>query len=169
MRRPLIVMTPKSLLRARQARSPVEELVEGSWREVLDDVAVEPEAVERLVLCSGKVAYDAMARRDRIVEAGGAPIAVARVEQLYPWPEQQISDLLGSYPGASEVVWLQDEPENMGSWLFVHGRLHRLFGAQYELRHVSRDPAGSPATGSSAIHQLEHEDLLERSVGPLPG
>jgi 2-oxoglutarate dehydrogenase E1 component len=168
-RRPLIVLTPKSLLRARQARSPIEQLAEGRWREVLDDDAVDRAAVERVVLCSGKVAYDAMARRDRIVEAGGAPIAVTRVEQLYPWPEQQITDLLAAYPGASEVIWLQEEPENMGAWSFVHGRLHRLVGTRYKLRHVSRDPAGSPATGSSAIHQLENEDLLERSVGALRG
>jgi len=167
-RRPLVVMTPKSLLRARQARSPVDQLVEGRWREVLDD-GVDRAAVRRVVLCSGKVAYEAMARRDRIVEAGGAPIAVARVEQLYPWPEQQISDLLNGYQGAAEVVWLQEEPENMGAWSFVHGRLHRLLQGRYTLRHVSRDPAGSPATGSIAIHQLEHEDLLERSIGAALG
>ena len=164
-RRPLVVMTPKSLLRARQARSPVGDLVQGAWREVLDDVAVDREQVRRLVLCSGKVAYDAIARRDRIVEAGGAPMAVVRVEQLYPWPGEQISALLESYPAAAEVVWLQEEPENMGAWLFVHGRLHRLVGSRYQLRHVSRAQSGSPATGSGAIHQLEHEDLLERSLG----
>jgi 2-oxoglutarate dehydrogenase E1 component len=96
-------------------------------------------------------------------------VAVVRVEQLYPWPEDQISDLLASYPAANEVVWLQEEPENMGAWSFVHGRLHRLLGTRYQLRHVSRPQSGSPATGSSAIHQLEHEDILERSVGPLPG
>jgi 2-oxoglutarate dehydrogenase E1 component len=129
---------------------------------------VDRAAVKRVVLCSGKIAYDAMARRDRIVEGGGQPIAVARVEQLYPWPEQQISELLSAYPGAAEVVWLQEEPENMGAWLFVHGRLHRLLASDYKLSHVSRDPSGSPATGSSAIHLLEHEDLLERSVGPVP-
>jgi 2-oxoglutarate dehydrogenase E1 component len=168
-RRPLVVMTPKSLLRARQARSAISELVHGSWREVLDDDGLDRQAVERLILCSGKVAYDAMARRDRIVEAGGAPVAVARVEQLYPWPEQRIGDLLAAYPDLTEVVWLQEEPENMGAWSFVHGRLHRLAGTRYQLRHVSRAQSGSPATGSSAIHQLEHEDLLERSVGSVPG
>ncbi|MGO9877968.1 MAG: multifunctional oxoglutarate decarboxylase/oxoglutarate dehydrogenase thiamine pyrophosphate-binding subunit/dihydrolipoyllysine-residue succinyltransferase subunit [Acidimicrobiales bacterium] len=168
-RRPLVVMTPKSLLRARQARSLVGELVAGSWREVLDDEAVAHEQVRRLVLCSGKVAYDAMARRDRLAEGEAEPVAVVRVEQLYPWPEDQISDLLASYPAANEVVWLQEEPENMGAWSFVHGRLHRLLGTRYQLRHVSRPQSGSPATGSSAIHQLEHEDILERSVGPLPG
>jgi 2-oxoglutarate dehydrogenase E1 component len=87
------------------------------------------------------------------------------VEQLYPWPEKQISALLEAYPALAEVVWLQEEPENMGAWNFVHGRLHRLFSSRYQLRHVSRSQSGSPATGSSAIHQLEHEDLLERSMG----
>jgi 2-oxoglutarate decarboxylase len=168
-RRPLIVMTPKSLLRARQARSSIEQLVAGSWNEVLDDEGVDRAAVERVVLCSGKVAYEAMTRRDRIVDAGGAPIAVTRVEQLYPWPDRQLSEMLSAYPGAAEVIWLQEEPENMGAWTFVHGRLHKLLGARYKLKHVSRDPSGSPATGSSAIHQLETEDLLARSIGPLPG
>ncbi|MGA3351927.1 MAG: multifunctional oxoglutarate decarboxylase/oxoglutarate dehydrogenase thiamine pyrophosphate-binding subunit/dihydrolipoyllysine-residue succinyltransferase subunit [Acidimicrobiales bacterium] len=167
-RRPLVVMTPKSLLRARQARSMVADLVGGAWREVLDDESVDRDQVRRVVLCSGKVAYEAMARRDRIVEAGGTPIAVARVEQLYPWPGQQISALVEGYPGATEVVWLQEEPENMGAWNFVHGRLHKLAASRFQLRHVSRAQSGSPATGSSAIHQLEHEDLLERSVGSLP-
>jgi 2-oxoglutarate dehydrogenase E1 component len=168
-RRPLVVMTPKSLLRARQARSAISELVDGAWHEVLDDEGVERGKVQRLILCSGKVAYDATARRDRIVEAGGTPIAVARVEQLYPWPDQQIADLLAAYPVVNEVVWLQEEPENMGAWSFVHGRLHRLMGTRYQLRHVSRGQSGSPATGSGAIHQLENEDLLERSVGGVPG
>jgi 2-oxoglutarate decarboxylase len=120
------------------------------------------------VLCSGKVAYEAIARRDLLIEAGAAPVAVARVEQLYPWPEEEITDLLAGYANATEVVWLQEEPENMGAWSFAHGRLHRLLGGRYTLEHVSRDPAGSPATGSSAIHLLEHEDLLTRAVGPLP-
>jgi len=167
-RRPLIVMTPKSLLRSRQARSFVDELAGGAWREVLDDEKVDREAVKRLVLCSGKVAYDAIARRDELAAAASAPIAVARVEQLYPWPEQQISAVLAAYPVLDEVVWLQEEPENMGAWLFAHERLHRLLGSSYQLRHVSRDPSGSPATGSAAIHQLENEDLLERSVGRVP-
>ena len=167
-RRPLVVMTPKSLLRARQARSVVGDLARGNWREVLDDESVDTDQVRRIVLCSGKVAYDAMVRRDRIIEAGGAPIAVARVEQLYPWPGEQIAELLARYRVAAEVVWLQEEPENMGAWMFVHGRLHRLLGSRYQLQHVSRAQSGSPATGSGAIHQLEQEDLLERALGGVP-
>ena len=168
-RRPLVVMTPKSLLRARQARSPVAEFVEGGWREVLDDGEAARPRVGRVVLCSGKVAYDAMARRDLVGAATGESVAVVRVEQLYPWPAQQIAEVLAGYPQASEVVWLQEEPENMGAWSFAHGRLHAILGTRYQLRHVSRAQSGSPATGSAAIHQLEHEDLLERSVGSVPG
>jgi 2-oxoglutarate dehydrogenase E1 component len=171
-RRPLIVMTPKSLLRARVARSSIEDLVTGAWQEVIDDPAhtsstTEGE-VERVVLCSGKIAFDAIERRDGIVAAGGAaPTAIVRVEQLYPWPASKISAILDRYSGASEVVWLQEEPENMGGSSFVHGRLQRLLREGLSVRDVSRTESGSPATGSHLIHQLEHEDLLARAVGGL--
>ncbi|HET9091545.1 MAG TPA: multifunctional oxoglutarate decarboxylase/oxoglutarate dehydrogenase thiamine pyrophosphate-binding subunit/dihydrolipoyllysine-residue succinyltransferase subunit, partial [Acidimicrobiales bacterium] len=167
MRRPLVVMTPKSLLRARQARSPIDELAGGRFQEVLDDPgALDAAAVRRVVLCSGKVAYDALARRDEILGAGGEPIAVVRVEQLHPWPEAEITAVLGRYPSLEEVVFLQEEPENMGAWSYVHGRLHAMLRDQVELTHVSRPVSGSPATGSALIHGLEAADLLERSVGP---
>ena len=122
----------------------------------------------RVVLCSGKVAFDAMARRDELGTGtggagGGRAVAVVRVEQLYPWPEQQLADVLERYPAADEVVWLQEEPENMGAWSFVHGRLHRILRQRFELTHVSRPESASPATGSAALHQLEHEDLLQRA------
>jgi 2-oxoglutarate decarboxylase len=170
-RRPLVVMTPKSILRARTSRSPRSDLVEGSWQEVLDDPrldAAAAEAVGRVVLCSGKIGYDAMERRDELMAAGSTRgrCAVVRVEQLYPWPEERIQAVLDRYPESTEVVWLQDEPENMGAWSFVHGRLHRLLRDRRTLRHVSRSEAGSPATGSHLIHSLEHEDLLDRAVGP---
>src|SRR5207302_4228583 len=163
-RKPLVVFTPKSLLRARASRSKVEDLTSGSFEEVLDDPHVsDPESVRRVALCSGKIAFDAMARRDELK----APVAIVRVEQLYPWPEGQIADLLARYERASEVVWLQEEPENMGAWSFVHGRLHRLLRDDYTLRHVSRVEAGSPATGSAAMHQLESKDLLARALEPF--
>ncbi len=168
-RRPLIVFTPKSLLRARQARSPMAAFTGGSFAQVLDDPATardgfDPAAVTRMVLCTGKVAYDALGRRDELGEAG-AGVVVVRVEQLYPWPEATIEDLLDRYPMAREVVWLQEEPENMGAWNFVHGRLHRLLRDTHTLRHVSRAESASPATGSTALHRLELDDLLRRAVG----
>jgi 2-oxoglutarate dehydrogenase E1 component len=190
--RPLVALTPKSLLRARAARSPASDLEHGVFQVVLDDPAtsssgssvsartgsdpassgampvLDPSRVERVVLCSGKVAYEAMARRDRRQSGSDEPTAaVVRVEQLYPWPEEQLEVVLARYPSASEVVWLQEEPENMGPWTFVHGRLHRLLRDDYVLRHASRAESASPATGSAAIHQLETDDLLERAFGSL--
>ena len=159
-REPLVVLTPKSLLRARQARSRVQELTGGSFREVLDDPAVDAASVRRVVLCSGKVAAEATAWRDD----NHLPVAIVRVEQLYPWPEDQVAEALARYESAGEVVWLQEEPENMGAWSFVHGRLHRLLREDFVLRHVSRYESASPATGSAALHKLEQQDLLERAL-----
>jgi 2-oxoglutarate dehydrogenase E1 component len=183
-RQPLVVFTPKSLLRARQSRSPIDELTVGSFVEVIEDPAtdrslhretappVDPEAVRRVLLCSGKVAFDAMARRDALMSGEpGLPVpgvdpsgvAVVRVEQLYPWPEEALASVLGRYPNADQVVWVQEEPENMGAWSFAHGRLHRLLRDRFTLTHVSRAESASPATGSAALHQLEQEDLLRRA------
>jgi 2-oxoglutarate dehydrogenase E1 component len=175
---PLVVITPKSLLRAPSTRSPITSLTAGSFAEVIDDAGVaDPGAVRRVVLCSGKVAHEAIHRRDERV-GGRAPaatgdqapvdptaVAVVRIEQLYPWPAEGIAQVLSHYPGAIEVVWLQEEPENMGAWSFVHARLHRLLRDRYTLRHVSRAESASPATGSGALHQIEQADLLDRAVG----
>jgi 2-oxoglutarate dehydrogenase E1 component len=166
-RRPLIVFTPKSLLRARLARSPITSFTTGAFAEVLDDPAAadadfDAGAVNRVVLCTGKVAYDALGRRD---ERGDNGVVVVRVEQLYPWPESTIRAVLGRYPSAREVVWLQEEPENMGAWTFAHSRLHRILRDTHSLRHVSRAESASPATGSAALHRLEQDDLLDRAIG----
>jgi len=168
-RRPLVVFTPKSLLRARTSRSPIEDFEHGHFCEVLDDPEP-PENVARVILCSGKVAMDAFAFRSELTKAGDgrSAAAVVRVEQIYPWPESQISSVLARYPQAREVVWLQEEPENMGAWTFVHERLHRVFRDHARLAHVARAPSGSPATGSALLHQLEQKDLLERAFSPLP-
>jgi multifunctional 2-oxoglutarate metabolism enzyme len=164
-RKPLVVFTPKSILRARTSRSKVEDLESGSFQEVLDDPAIsDPSSVSRVVLCSGKVAYDAMKARDE----ADAPLAVVRVEQLYPWPEQQIADVLARYERASEVYWLQEEPENMGSWPFVHSRLHRLLRDDFTLKHVSRVESASPASGSATVHQQEQAELLDKILADLP-
>ncbi len=168
-RRPLVVFTPKSLLRARQARSPIEAFTSGSFAEVLDDPGngregFDPEQVTRVVLCTGKIAYDALARRDERGEEGNR-VAVVRVEQLYPWPAHQVLEVLQRYPSATEVVWLQEEPENMGAWNFVHGKLHKELRHSHAVRHVSRAESASPASGSAALHRLEQDDLLVRAVG----
>ncbi|MHB8293480.1 MAG: multifunctional oxoglutarate decarboxylase/oxoglutarate dehydrogenase thiamine pyrophosphate-binding subunit/dihydrolipoyllysine-residue succinyltransferase subunit [Acidimicrobiales bacterium] len=162
--KPLVVFTPKSLLRSKASQSPVGELVGGVFSEVLDDPGQGPHSsVRRVLLTSGKIAYEAMSRRAKLWPGGDSGCAVLRVEQLYPWPERALSALLGRYPVGTEVVWLQEEPENMGAWSFVHGRLHRIARERLELRHVSRAESASPGTGSAAMHQLEAEDLLERA------
>jgi len=159
-RRPLVILTPKSLLRARHAHSPVTELVSGGFQEVLDDIGVgDPSQARRVVVASGKVAYDALAGRDE----RSLPVAVVRVEQLYPWPEEQLRGVLDRYPAATEVVWLQEEPENMGAWTFVRPRLEGLLGDARTLRHVSRPPSASPASGSQTVHQRQQQELLRRT------
>ncbi|QGG97001.1 multifunctional oxoglutarate decarboxylase/oxoglutarate dehydrogenase thiamine pyrophosphate-binding subunit/dihydrolipoyllysine-residue succinyltransferase subunit [Actinomarinicola tropica] len=163
-RKPLVIATPKSLLRAKPARSTIDDLTSGSFREVLDDPRVDdPAAIRRVVLCSGKVGHDALARRDET----GAPVAVVRVEQLYPWPFDQIAELLDRYGNAREIVWLQEEPENMGGWNFAKGRLYEAHGDTHSIRRVSRAESGSPASGSAAIHAYEQADILDRALGGL--
>ncbi len=157
--RPLVVFSPKSLLRARPARSPLEDLSAGSFRAVLEDPAP-PTRAERVIVCSGKVAYEALAKRDSL----SAPVAVVRIEQLYPWPTAEIAETLARCPHASEIVWLQDEPRNMGSWSFAQSRLtEALRGGPLEgvpLLCVSRPESASPATGSRQIHLQEQAQLL---------
>jgi multifunctional 2-oxoglutarate metabolism enzyme len=161
-RKPLIVFTPKRYLRGREAYSKVEDFTAGSFREVLDDQGINERAdVRRVVLATGKVALDALVAREK---RDAHEVAVVRVEQLHPWPEEQIGDVIAGYPHVEEVVWLQEEPENMGAWSFVRDRLHDLLGGDLELSRVSRVASGSPATGSHAMHDLEQEDLLHRAL-----
>lgn len=159
-RKPLVVFTPKSLLRAHSSRSPVSDFTQGSFQEVLDDPSiVDPSEIRRIILASGKVAVEALAERDR----REAPAAVVRVEQLYPWPFERVAETLDRYPNARQVVWLQEEPENMGPWNGVKGRLYEAHGDTHTIRRVSRPESGSPATGSQAIHRQEQEELFERA------
>jgi 2-oxoglutarate dehydrogenase E1 component len=161
-RKPLVVMTPKSLLRARSMRSPVGDLLQGSFRETIDDPGVtDPNAVTRIVLAAGKVGHEALAARDE----AGAQVAVVRVEQLYPWPYDQLSEIVARYPNAKDLVWLQEEPENMGAWNFVKGRLYERFDDTHQIHRVSRHESGSPATGSHTVHVQEQTQLLAKALG----
>jgi 2-oxoglutarate dehydrogenase E1 component len=162
-RKPLVLFTPKSLLRARPARSKIEELTRGSFEEVLDDPFVsdgDAGAVQRLVLCSGKVSLEAMAERTQ----RGAPVAIVRVEQLYPWPYERLSEVVSRYPNARQIVWLQEEPSNMGAWGFAQDRLAERFGGTHEIIRVSRHESGSPATGSHTIHVQEQEAIIDAAL-----
>jgi len=163
-RKPLVIFTPKQPLRMKESRSPLSALEHGSFQEVLDDPFVaDPAAVKRIVFCSGKVAWDAMSERDK----RNAPVAVVRVEQLYPFPIEQMFNLLSRYPNAREVVWLQEEPSNMGPWHFVEHRVWRVKEQGYDLRHVARVASGSPATGSMTVHQQELADLMDETFAGL--
>ena len=155
--KPLVVFTPKSLLRARSARSSVEELTSGGWQSVIDDPGVKnPLDVRRVALCSGKVGYEAMEQRDGL----GAPLAVVRIEQLYPWPGDKIGQVLQRYPNAESIVWLQEEPANMGPWSFVQLRSTEEMTLVHRLSLVSRPESGSPACGSMGVHQQEFALLM---------
>ena len=134
--------TPKKYLRVPATRSTVDALASGSFQEILDDptLTTEPAEVKRVLLCSGKIAHELLARRDE----RNAPVAVVRVEQLYPWPEDQLIALASKYTGCNEVYWVQEEPANMGPWNYVHGKLHRILRDQARLRHIARPPSPSP-------------------------
>ena len=159
-RKPLVVFTPKAPLRMKESRSKIEDLTAGSFQEVLDDPFVaDPGAVQRVVFCSGKVAWDAINERNK----RNAPVAVVRVEQLYPFPGDQMRAVLQRYPNAKQLVWLQEEPDNMGPWRFVEARFWRVKEQGYDLRSVCRIGSGSPATGSKAIHDQELVDLMDET------
>jgi 2-oxoglutarate dehydrogenase E1 component len=152
--RPLIVFTPKSLLRHPLAASPLAALAEGRFEPVLDDPVArqDPAAVRRLLLCSGKVYVDLIARGTQSENGAAASVAVARVEELYPFPQQELADLIAAYPRLEEVVWVQEEPRNMGAWLYVAPRLRDLLARRLPLVYVGRARRASPAEGAHAWH-----------------
>ncbi len=164
-RKPLIVTTPKSGLRDKRWRSSVESLTHGSFEELLGDTSSSLDAskVTRIVLASGKIGQEATTMRDEM----GLEVAVARVEQLYPWPYEAVAKELARFPNLREVVWLQEEPENMGPWNSVKGRLYEALGGSYEIRRISRPDEASPATGSHAIHAQEQNMILAAAFAPL--
>jgi 2-oxoglutarate dehydrogenase E1 component len=163
-RKPLIVMSPKSLLRNPAAVSPVEELVSGQFHAVLPDAAVaDPSAVRRVLLCSGKVYYDLV--EGRAARKRG-DVAIVRVEQLYPLRVAELQEALAPYPASAEVLWVQEEPRNMGAWHFVRDALGgavRNFDTRTSV--VARFPSPSPASGSATRHKLVQQVLVEEALG----
>jgi 2-oxoglutarate dehydrogenase E1 component len=159
---PLFVLTPKSLLRHPFVASTPLELEQARFFSVLDDpeAARSPEAINRVVLCSGKVAVDLFTSEARRSAAG---IAICRVEQLYPFPSVALGEVLDRYPSARDVVWLQEEPENMGAWEFMRPRLEELIGDRRPLRYIGRARNSSPSEGSAAWHQLNQTALVEQA------
>ena len=159
-RKPLIVMTPKSLLRHPQAVSSIDELTQGRFEPVLHDVLVHPAGVKRVVLTSGKVYYDLKAARDK----ASANVPIVRLEQLYPFPQPMIVEMLKQYEGATEIVWVQEEPRNMGAWPFLHERLLALLQPGQELRYIGRPISASPATGSHHRHEEQQKALVAAAI-----
>jgi 2-oxoglutarate dehydrogenase E1 component len=168
-RRPLVVMTPKSLLRNPAAASTIDQLTQGTFRAVLDDVRVDaPESVTRLVLCSGKIAVELESGAQR---EEAADVAVARLELLAPFPEDDLARVLGRYPNLEELVWAQEEPRNMGAWAYVAPRLRALLEAQdrpLPLGYVGRPERASPAEGSLDRHGVEQSRIVEAALTIAP-
>ena len=165
-RKPLIVMSPKSLLRHKAAVSTMDDLANGHFQPVIDDPHVaDKSAVTRVVLCSGKVFYDLDAARD---EKGADHVALVRIEQLYPLPEAQLKEILSSYPREANVVWCQEEPMNQGAWYSIQDSLRRLvslsmFGA--ELRYIGRPASASVSAGYTALHVKEQDAFISAALG----
>ncbi|HEY0365418.1 MAG TPA: multifunctional oxoglutarate decarboxylase/oxoglutarate dehydrogenase thiamine pyrophosphate-binding subunit/dihydrolipoyllysine-residue succinyltransferase subunit, partial [Pyrinomonadaceae bacterium] len=163
MERPLVVMTPKSLLRLPAATSSIEELARGGFQPLIDDAEIaDRDAVTRVVLCSGKVYYDLVEARKKSNERN---VALVRLEQFYPFPLHSLRDTLAKYPNAKELVWAQEEPQNMGGWTFIHERLENLLPDCERPKYAGRSASASPATGSYSIHQKEQTDLVNEALG----
>ncbi|VFR66769.1 2-oxoglutarate dehydrogenase E1 component [plant metagenome] len=164
LRKPLIIMTPKSLLRNKDAGSPLSDLAGGSFRPVIGEVddSIKAEAVKRVLVCSGKVYYDLVnARRER--EAND--VAIIRVEQLYPFAHKTFEAELAKYPKATDVVWVQDEPQNQGPWYYVQHHLVEYVSNGQKLGYAGRQASASPAVGYLAKHQEQQKALIEQAFG----
>jgi 2-oxoglutarate dehydrogenase E1 component len=156
-RRPLIVMTPKSLLRHPKATSRLGELANGSFQPVLVDAQNDGD-VRRVVFCTGKVYYDLLAGLEQ--ENSSGKIAIVRVEELYPLPEQQLRAAIDRFGKAEEFVWVQEEPQNMGAWTYMQPRLRALLGAHADLAYVGRPERASPAEGYASDHEVEQARIV---------
>jgi 2-oxoglutarate dehydrogenase E1 component len=162
-RRPLVLMQPKSLLRLPEAASALEDLAAGTFRPVIEDGLSRPEDVRRVVLCTGKVYYDLVAQR-----ADASHVAIARVEELYPWPHEAIAAAIDRYPNVDEVVWAQEEPKNMGAWTYVSPRLKATTGNLLTVRYIGRPERASPAEGYKNTHDVEQARIVRDVLAPLP-
>ena len=167
LRKPLVIMTPKSLLRNKDATSPLSEFTKGGFQTVIGDRGdVKADKVKRVIACSGKVYYDLAKRRE---EKGIDDVAILRVEQLYPFPHKAFAAELKKYPGATEVVWCQDEPQNQGAWFFVQHYIHENMASGQRLGYAGRAASASPAVGYAHLHQDQQKALIDAAFGRLKG
>ncbi|ARN20705.1 2-oxoglutarate dehydrogenase E1 component [Piscinibacter gummiphilus] len=167
-RKPLVVMSPKSLLRAKDAGSPLSEFTKGEFRTVIgpDRSEIEADKVKRVIACSGKVAYDLIKRRD---EKKAWDTVIVRVEQLYPFPHKAFAAEMKRFPNATEVIWAQDEPQNQGAWFFVQHYIHENMVEGQKLGYAGRPASASPAVGYAHLHQEQQKALLDQAFGKLKG
>ncbi|MBA3595029.1 MAG: 2-oxoglutarate dehydrogenase E1 component [Polaromonas sp.] len=167
LRKPLIIMTPKSLLRNKDATSPLSEFTKGSFQTVIpDNHELKADKVKRVIACSGKVYYDLAKKRE---EKGADDVAIIRVEQLYPFPHKAFASELRKYPNLTEVVWCQDEPQNQGAWFFVQHYIHENMSEGQKLAYSGRAASASPAVGYSHLHQEQQKALVDGAFGKLKG
>ncbi len=167
-RKPLVILTPKSLLRAKDAASPLSEFTRGEFRTVIgpNNPEIEPDKVKRVIACSGKVAYELRKRRDAKKQND---IAIVLVEQLYPFPHKAFAAELKKYPNATEIVWCQDEPQNQGAWFFIQHYIHENMLEGQKLGYAGRPASASPAVGYAHLHQEQLKSLLDQAFGKLKG
>ncbi|WP_353148995.1 2-oxoglutarate dehydrogenase E1 component [Pollutimonas bauzanensis] len=164
-RKPLIILTPKSLLRNKEATSPLADLANSQFLPVIgeQDASIDPAAVSRVLVCSGKVYYDIVHARK---EAGRNDVAILRVEQLYPFAHKSFQAELHKYPNAKEIVWVQDEPQNQGPWFYIQHHLYENMADGQKLGYAGRAASASPAVGYLAKHQEQQRNLLEQALAP---
>jgi 2-oxoglutarate dehydrogenase E1 component len=161
-RKPLVVMTPKSLLRHKFSVSPLTSLSDGQFELIIPDAgAVKADSVRRVVFCSGKVYYDLVEARQ---VHDMSDVAIVRIEQLYPFPIEQYANVLGSYPNADEVVWCQEEPQNQGAWYHIRHRLQEALSDQQQLFYAGREGAAAPASGIYKLHLQQQQALVEAAL-----
>jgi len=167
-RKPLVVMTPKSLLRAKDATSPLSDFTKGEFKTVIGEVdaSVVADKVKRVIVCSGKVVYDLIRKRE---EKKSNDVAIVRVEQLYPFPHKAFAAELKKYPNATDIVWCQDEPQNQGSWFFVQHYIHENMQDGQKLGYAGRPASASPACGYAHLHQEQQKALLDQAFAKLKG
>jgi 2-oxoglutarate dehydrogenase E1 component len=168
-RAPLVIFTPKSLLRSPEATSSIEDFTDARFQRVIEDANAvnSPEAVERVLICSGKVYYDLMAERKKRFEGSEGRVAILRLEQLYPWPDDILGEMIAQYKNALRVVWVQEEPANMGAWTFVRERIQGFLPESATLAYAGRSPSASTAVGSTRVHIKQQNELLEAAFEAL--
>jgi 2-oxoglutarate dehydrogenase E1 component len=160
-------MTPKSLLRNRDATSPLAEFTKGTFQTIIpENKVLKNDKVRRIIVCSGKVYYDLAKRRE---ERGADDTAILRVEQLYPFPHKVFAAELKKYPGVTDIVWCQDEPQNQGAWFFVQHYIHENMAEGQKLGYSGRAASASPAVGYSHLHQEQQKALVDGAFGKLKG